>query len=135
MDLKPVETILKDHGKTAKDLENYYKLPRFKRMVEAATQAWNAATNAEERIKLKSLAIIEESLPEMFRRLHGANDPLSAKVELLKTLMKGAGVGAVEATGVGGAGISITINMGDDQPVQVQAQLPAQVIDLAAEDL
>jgi hypothetical protein len=131
MDLIPVETILKNHGKSPKDLENYFKLPRFRRMVDQARAAWESATNAEERIRLKSLAIIEESLPEMYRRLHSSGpsgDPLSSKVELLKTLMKSAGVGQADVKD-GASRVSITINLGDDRPMNVVAQLPTQVIE------
>jgi hypothetical protein len=131
MDLRPVETILKDHGKTPKDLENYFKLPRFRGLVEEFRLAWAGVTNTEERVRLKSLAMVEETLPEMFRRLHSSGpsgDPLSSKVELLKTVAKFAGIGQAEGK-EGGAKVSITINLGNDQPINVQASLPTQVIE------
>jgi hypothetical protein len=34
MDLRPIETILKDHSISAKDLENYFKLPRFRALIQ-----------------------------------------------------------------------------------------------------
>lgn len=135
MDLRPIETILKDHGITAKDLENYMKRPRFKALVTEAGNAWQAVTNTSERIRLKAQAIVEEGLPEMFKRLHDRGDPLSSKVELLKTLTKMAGVSGVEQEAQLGNKVSITINMGDALPVTAQAVLPTQVIDADVIDL
>jgi hypothetical protein len=73
------------------------------------------------------LAIVEEALPEMYAKLHAPMDPLSSKVELLKTLSKLAGVDKQDDGGGGGAKVSITINMGDDRKVDVQAALPSGV--------
>lgn len=124
MDLKPIETILNDHSITAKDLEDYFKLPRFRAMIQEQQKEWASATNAPRRIQLKSLAIVEEALPEMFAKLHATVDPLSSKVELLKTLAKLAGVDKQEDSSGGGAKVNITINLGEDRKVDVQAALP-----------
>jgi hypothetical protein len=130
MDLYPVETILKTYQIEPKTFENYLKLPRFQTMLEESRIAWNAATNVAERIKLKQLAVVEEAIPEMWKVLHDHGQPLSARVELYKTLMKGAGVGVADGVIDTAGKVSITINMGAAaEPVVVQTTLPGSVID------
>lgn len=123
MDIIPVETILKAHSITAKDLENYLKHPRFRAMYEEAKIAWSSATNTAERIKLKQLAVVEEAIPEMWRFLHDTQQAGSARVELYKTMMKGAGVGLVDAVTDVGNKVQITINLGE-KTVAKEAELP-----------
>lgn len=129
MDIYPVETILANHSLTAKDLETYMKIPRFQQMLTEARAAWSSAGNVDERIRLKHLSMVEEAAPEMFRLLHDPNQPLSGKVELYKTLMKGGGVGVTTEGALDTGRVSITINMGAAaDPVRVSATL-APVID------
>lgn len=127
MDVREIEDILKSHGIDRNQFENISKTSRFQRLLTDQLRAWESAGNTEERVKIKMLSSVEESLPEMHARLHDTKEPLSAKVELLKTLMKGSGVGAVQGENTADK-VSIVINMGATQ-VTAQAKLPGRVID------
>lgn len=129
MDIHPIETILKNHSITFKQYENYLKIPRFQQMLAEARAAWGGAANVSERIRLKHLHMVEEGSAEMWRLLHDVHQPLSARVELYKTLMKGAGIGAAESIDTSGK-VNITINLGAAaEPLRISAELPGKVID------
>ena len=53
-------------------------------------------------VRVKSLSMIEEALPEMYERMHDPREPLSSKVELFKTIGRFGGIGAGSIDGVGG---------------------------------
>lgn len=124
------ETILSRHGIGPAEWERIKKDERFLRLLDAEVQAWNSATNTHERTKAKAAALIEEFLPEANQRLHSTSENLPAKVELLKTLVKVAGMGEREV-GVGtGSGFTVTINLGSDHKLEFQkTSLPHKVIE------
>ena len=68
---------------------------------------------------LKSLAMVEESLPEFYARMHDPRESLSAKTEVLKAISRFAGVGVV-GTEVGmGERLTVNINLGGDAKLTV----------------
>jgi hypothetical protein len=75
--------------------------------------------------------LLEEFLPEATQRIHDSGETLTAKTELVKTLARIAGMGERAATeGGGGAGFTVTINLGADHKLQFGGEaLPQKVID------
>jgi hypothetical protein len=123
MDLQDVETILGNHQIRPKDAKKYLNHPRFQAMLAEACTHWNSGLNVQERIKLKMQTLVEEAIPEMFKRLHDPRFSDSAKVELLKTLMKGGNVGVdPKEAGALGEKVQITINMGADSKLEFQKE-------------
>lgn len=93
----------------------------FTRSLESEVAAWNAATNTHERVKLKSAAVIEEWLPELYARLHDSREALNHKIEGAKLAARLAGMGLTTADVTGsGEKISIQINMGADAQLKVE---------------
>lgn len=128
MDITPLETILKTNGIEPNVFETITKHPRFQALLQEQISVWASASNVAERVRLKMLAQVELTLPEMHQRLHDRTGGLTpAKVELFKTLMKGAGIGAT-VEGAGAEKVSIVINMGAAQ-VTAEAKLPSRVIE------
>ncbi len=127
MELRSLQDILKHYSIDLKTLENYFKQPSFSKLYEDLKAEWGAVSNTQERIRLKSLALTEASMPEMFRQLHVEANPLSAKAEVFKSFMKGAGLDKVEGQDAAGR-ISIVINTGAPEPVTIEARpLPIEV--------
>lgn len=129
-DIHPLETILDRFGISAELWADISKMPRFLALVKSEVEAWNAASNTPERVKTKSLSFIEEVLPELYERAHDPREPLSAKVELVKTIGRFAGVGNEKGDGSGaGERLSVTINLGADNQITFEKDVTSQVID------
>lgn len=126
MDIQPLEVILKNCAVPAAEWELISTAPRFQQLLAQAIQEWNSATNTADRVKVKALAFVEESLPEFFSRIHSDREPLSSKVSVLTTVAKIAGVGQQEQTTTPGEKVTITINMGSDT-LTVEKELPPRV--------
>lgn len=124
-----IETILERFGIDPELWEHISKLPRFVDFLQSESEAWNGAANTSERVKIKSLSFVEELLPEMYARAHDPREPLSSKVELLKTIGKFGGVGVSSFEGAIGEKLSVTINMGADSQLKFEKDITPQVIE------
>jgi hypothetical protein len=133
MDIHPLEDILKRHDVTEAAWEEIQQSHRFKDYLRGAITEWHSATNTAERVKLKSLAFVEEALPEFYARAHDAKEPLSAKIEVLKTVAKFAGVGGQVEGAVSGEKLTVTINLGADNQLRIERDVTPQVIEGEAE--
>lgn len=129
-DIHPIENILERFGITPELWADISKLPMFTSLLQSEIEAWNAAANTPERIKAKSLSFIEEVLPELYERAHDPREPLSAKVELVKTIGRFANIGNDKGDGLGvGERLSVTINLGADNQIRFEKDVTSQVID------
>lgn len=124
MDFRELEEILEAHRVDHDKWERIRTTERFQSMLRQAVVEWNAPMSAAERIKLKSLAIVELSLEEMYTQMHNDKEPLSSRVEVLKTVAKFGDVGIVSKEQGGGDKFSVVINLGADQQLKVSAELP-----------
>lgn len=129
MDIHAIEDILARHEVDEGRWEMFQSNPRFKDYLRGAVEEWQSASNTAERVKLKSMAFVEEALPEFFARAHDPNEPLSAKTEVLKTVAKFAGVGGTVDGSVQGEKLTVTINLGADNQLRIQRDVTPQVID------
>jgi hypothetical protein len=130
MDIRPVEEILETHKIDPENWENIQKNPYFQGILSSEVEAWQSANNTSERVKLKSLAFVEEALPEFFARAHDPKEPLPAKTDILKTIAKFAGVGGSDFNAaVGGERLSVTINLGADHQLRIEKEVTSKVID------
>lgn len=133
MDIHPLETILKTHQITPIAWESLQNNTRFQRILGSEIEAWGSAANTAERVRLKSLSFVEEALPEFYARAHDPKEALSAKVEVLKTVARFAGVGVASAeAGFVGERFSVTINLGqgpDGTQVRIDKAVTAPVIE------
>jgi hypothetical protein len=130
MDILPLESVLSTHKLNIAQWDDIKETGFFKNCLSEELAIWASSPNAAERIRIKFTVMLEESAPEMFQRLHDRKESLAAKVELIKTLMKGAGVGVTTADTQGPMDrISIQINMGAGNEVTVQKDITPRVID------
>lgn len=130
MDIRPLDDILATHGVGPDQWDQIHVSPAFQGLLRSEIEAWQAATNTAERVKLKSLAFVEEALPEFFARAHDPKEALNAKVEVLKTIAKFAGVGNSSIDGASlGEKLMVTINLGADHSLKIEKNVTSKVIE------
>lgn len=130
MDIRPVDEILGSHKIADENWQEIQKNPYFQGILSSEIEAWQSASNTAERVKLKSLAFVEEALPEFYARAHDPKEPLPAKTDILKTIAKFAGVGGSNFdAAVGGERLSVTINLGADHQLKIEKEVTSKVID------
>lgn len=115
-----LEVILERQGITPKQWQTISKHVRFQRLLRSEVEAWNSALNTPERIKLKSAAMVEEWLPELYARLHDRGESLNAKIEGGKLAAALAGIGKQAAIGGGVEPLVVTINLGSDKNIRIE---------------
>lgn len=120
MDIREIDEILKVHEVTPEQWQEIQNSTIFQSYLRSSMEEWNSSLNTKERVTLKSLAFIEESLPEFFARAHDSDENLPAKVEVLKTIARFAGVGGPVDVGGVGERLSVTINLGADKQVKFE---------------
>lgn len=133
MGIHSLDTILQNNQIDQNNWESIQKHPRFLQLLEVESSTWGSALNTHERVKLKSAAMIEEWLPELFVRMHDSNEALNSKIEAGKLVRDLAGFakGAVGFEG-GGERFSVTINLGADNQIKIEKDVTPKVIE--AED-
>jgi hypothetical protein len=129
MDMRPIEDILQVHDVSEGDWQKISELQSFQTYLRQSIQEWNSATNTAERVKLKSMAFVEEALPEFYARAHDPKEPLNSKVEVLKTVARFAGVGGASDSALVGERLSVTINLGADHQLKIEKNFDPQIID------
>lgn len=120
MDISPVHEILHRHEIGEAEWDELQANTAFKSYLSGAIQEWHSATNTAERVRLKSLAFVEEALPEFFARAHAADENLQHKVRTLEVVAKFAGLGANVEGAVVGERMTVTINLGADNQLRIE---------------
>lgn len=120
MDVRPIEQILEIMEISEDRFDEIRAIPRFQSYLKAALEEWNSATNTSERVKIKSLAFVEEALPEFYARAHDPKESLLHKTEVLKTIARFAGLGAQVQHGSVGEKMTVTINLGADHQLRIE---------------
>ena len=128
INLNDIETILEHYSVSDEAWQKIQKSERFQSVLREAVAAWHTAENTQERVKIKSAAMVEEWLPEGNRLAHDASQPLSGKVELMKLIKSLSTLGAPEGVG-GGEKFSVTINLGGDAKLRFEKDVTPRVIE------
>lgn len=131
MGIKDLGDILFDNDLTLREWDEIKQLPLFSRTLESEVKAWAGADNTHARLKLKSAAMLEEYLPELYARLNDRQEPLMAKMKAVELVSKIAGFGDREVSPAGNPGdkVHVIINLGADHRAEYVKQLPHKVIE------
>jgi hypothetical protein len=129
MDMRTLDDILELHNVKREEWDVISALPLFQQYLRQCIEEWHSAANTQDRVRLKSLAFVEEALPEFYARAHDPNENLNAKVEVLKTVARFAGVGGSVDGSVTGERLTVTINLGADQQLKIEKNIGPQVIE------
>lgn len=130
MDIANVDDILKRYSITPKEWDRIQASPRFTQLLTSAIEEWQSALNTSERIKIKAATMLELWLEHAYELLHGT-DTIAGKTELAKFLgrLAGVGLGNANIEGASGERFSLTINLGADQQLKIEKQIPTRTID------
>jgi len=133
MDIRPIDEILQIQN-ISRDIFDKIRITKeFERVLQNEIEAWNSAVNTAERVRLKSLSFVEESLADFYADAVNKNESLSARTEVLKTVARFAGIGGSGVDGaINGEKFFVTINLGTDKTVKFEKDVTPKVID--AED-
>ena len=115
MGIYEVEAILERYGLSWDEYARVAALPRFQKLLETTTLEWGSTLNTRERIKVKSLAGVEDGLADLFKAAKDPKETLISRVEALKQARLLAGLGAAEGDGAGASAaekFTLTINVG-----------------------
>jgi len=131
MGIKDLPDVLFANDLTQREFEEISQLPHFNRILEAELREWARLDSAEDRVRVKAAAMIEEFMPEMYARLNDPEENLMGKVKALELASKWARLGQVDIPQQGHPGdrVQVIINLGADNKLVYDKQLPAKVID------
>lgn len=125
MDMRPLDEILALYEVDNHRWQEIQTSQIFKGYLRGALEEWNSATNTQERVRMKALFMVEESLPEFYARLHDADEALQHKTEVFKTITKLAGLEKSADAGTGER-LTVTINLGADNQLQIEKTITPQ---------
>ena len=137
MGMHELGTILQNYKVDADEWEKIRCHPRFVSVLDAEMEAWNSASNAAERLKVKSATLLEDWLLEANTQLYNEKNALNHKVDLAKLIASMAGVGITARAGAAeasGGRVSITINMGSNKPLPIRDITPDVTMAVTDED-
>lgn len=112
--------------------------PEFQRILAESVREWNSADGTAKRVRYKAAAAVEANLPVIHEIVNSGAVPAIQRVEAFKTLSRlaGMGDGAANPSGArGGAGFSVTINIGGGQQVRLAATPEKPVIEGDSDDV
>ena len=119
--LRPVGELLDRYGLSPAQAKAVCETPWFRGMVNEARTRWGSEMGALERIRLKAMVALEESLSIPYTIAHNSDVSATARLEAMKTMERLAGVVPPTPEGAGAAGggskFAITINLGDGHSV------------------
>jgi len=135
MNIFEIETILKRYKLDERAWERLKRLPYFDQVLRSAQEEWDSAFNTQERVKVKSAAMIEMWLDHASTLLHADKESTREKTELAKFIARLGSMGMNDAQIQGGAGerISVVINLGSDQ-LKFEKDITPRVIEHDSND-
>ena len=92
-ELTPLDTLKKKYGLSSRDWEKLSRDKRFNDLLASERADWLAADNTHKRVSLKSAAIVEIWLTDLYSDLTNNAIPFSQRVEAGKFLAKMANMG------------------------------------------
>src|SRR5262245_11771668 len=115
MNIRNYKLIFADFGINETDYQQIEKNDFFRKVREQFSIEWNSAASTEERIRLGSLAYLEQLMPSATRKALREDTPLASSTDWGKALMKMAGVGEPKSEKPDPSErFVITINLGAD---------------------
>ncbi len=131
MDMYELPQILEFANVTSEEFSRIESMPRFKQMLENEVATWGSSLNVNERVKVKAQYLVEDWLKTAARDVHDTREPLSSRVQVtrLVTQLAGMGTNGMGVEGGSGERFSVTINLGSDQKLKFEKELPPRTIE------
>lgn len=125
MDIADMKDILSRHDITAQELKTKLDNPAFRNMVKEFKSWWNSELTVKERIRLKSMVLVEDSLLELYAIFHNKDNTAASRLEAFKSLAKVATVDTPDKEGAAaGERVHISINIpGTEKAITYEAEV------------
>lgn len=129
--IREIPDILPQFGITPSQYDRLIQHPSYKRILEAISIDWNAATNTEARIKLNAAAILEDNLHVLGGRMGSDDEPLREVIEAGKLFSRLAGLAGDQESHVGGEGkFVINIDLGQDTKLRFEKETGSKKVEV-----
>lgn len=137
VELRSEADILETHNITEEDYAVLKAHPFFIKMLDGVRKEWQAVSNTVERTSIEAAFTFEQLLPKLWSRAQDPETPFSQVLEYAKVLARAGGIGEGKASGSAADKFAITINLGADQQLKVEAPTrhPSPLFDLEAEEV
>lgn len=132
MGIHPIEQILQNNSVSTQEFARIQRLPRFISVLEAEIASWHSAINTNQRVRVKAAAMMEEWLPELYKRINDQKESLMHKVKAGELVARLGEMGLPPdkaAMGAQADRVNITINLGNDTKLDFQKTIPEKVIE------
>jgi hypothetical protein len=121
IEISEIPDIMERYGLTKAQLAAKLDNPAFKAMVRDYRISWKSDLSVKERIRIKSMVLVEDSLLELYTIFHDKELSANARLDAFKSMSKVATVDAPDREGhQAGERVSININIpGVERPTVV----------------
>jgi hypothetical protein len=122
IDISEPKDIIARYGITATELKLKLKNPAFAKMVQEFRGTWKSDLSVKERIRLKSMVLVEDSLLELHSLFHDASLAPAARMDAFKNMAKVATVDTPDKEGASvGDRVQINISIpGAEKPISYE---------------
>lgn len=122
-EISDVPTICARYALSLSDFRVKLRDPMFRMAIKEAKALWKSDLNVQQRIRLKSAFLVEDSILDIFAIIKNEQMPAASKLEAFEKLMKVADMAPKTkgADGAVAAGFKVVIQMGNtpDQKVVI----------------
>ena len=125
--LSPPLEVFARHGFDEEQAKVILQDDVFRKLVKEAQAEWKADQNTGERIKLKAQMALEELLLPTYNLARDPKVPPPSRTDAVKLFERLSGVGKqTEESGGGGPKFVLSINIGQDEPKQIEGAVIEQ---------
>lgn len=119
--LSDPKDILERFGLTKAQLQRIVQDKHFKELYGEAKRVWNSMDNVEERIRAKSMYLLEDSILPLYSIIHNNDLQPAARIDAFSKLMKISDMEPKKDVDNSGNTFTVTINVpGEDKPVIIE---------------
>ncbi len=122
-DIVPLAEIMRRYDLTFDSLAEKRRDPVFRSVLEEYSRAWNSSLSTADRVRIKAALLVEDGLLDIFRILKAEDSAAAAKLDAFAALARAGDVGpSKNASAQAGERFSVTINLPNSAPVQIDAR-------------
>ena len=124
-ELSTIDDILERYDITKTELKKKLKNEGFSQMYKEFKGVWKSDLSVKERIRIKSMVLVEDSLLAVHEMVHNHDNSLGARMDAFKSLAKVATVDAPDKDQAAvGERINISINIpGAEKPITYEGEV------------
>jgi len=131
IEISDLPSILERYHLSKDQLKTKLSNPQFRRMVHENRTTWKSDLSVKERIRVKSMILVEDSLLELYSIFHNQDTAVGARLDAFKSMSKVATVDVPDKDGQSvGERVMININIpGVEKPVTYDGTVIKELAD------